>query len=121
MVLNKVRVTMAVGPVPAKYCFEIKKILNSFLVLSDPKTPVENDRGVQGTKLEHDLTVSKIVEQKEFLRKDSTIAETLSFSPELSTVNYLPVMCRKRNFHEVRDYKVCINEQGGYRRHQIRT
>ena len=43
----------------------------------------------------------------------------MSFSPELSTVNYPPVMSRKRNFHEVKDYE--DYEQGGYRRHETRT
>ena len=44
------------------------------------------------------------------------VTETLRFSPELSTVNYPPVMSRKRNFHEEKNWVDYTTEAGGYRK-----
>ena len=39
------------------------------IISSDPNVMEEHDQGNQGAKLEHFLTVSKIVEQKEVFEK----------------------------------------------------
>jgi hypothetical protein len=44
------------------------------------------------------------------------VTETLCYSPELSTVNYPPVMSRKRNFHEEKNWVDYTTEHGGYRK-----
>ena len=44
------------------------------------------------------------------------VTETLRYSPELSTVNYPPVMSRKRNFHQEKNWVDYTTEHGGYRK-----
>ena len=48
--------------------------------------------------------------------KTREVTETLRFSPELSTVNYPPVMSRKRSFHEEKNLVDYTTEHGSYRK-----
>ena len=48
--------------------------------------------------------------------KTREVTETLRFSPELSTVNYPPVMSRKRNFHKEKNLVDYTTENGSYRK-----
>ena len=55
-------------------------------------------------------------QETSFKTREVTETETLRFSPELSTVNYPPVMSRKRNFHEEKNWVDYRTEHGGYRK-----
>ena len=55
-------------------------------------------------------------QETSFKTREVTETETLRFSPELSTVNYPPVISRKRNFHEEKNWVDYTTKHGGYRK-----
>ena len=55
-------------------------------------------------------------QETSFRTREVTETETLRISPELSTVNYPPVISRKRNFHEEKNLVDYMTEHGGYRK-----